>query len=104
MCRAFGYAPDRVRSWREIPAVPTGAFKQARLAAFPPSAEVALFRTSGSTTSSPGELHLDTLALYEASLLATFSAFICPGVTQGERMRFLVLAPNAADAPHSSLS
>jgi len=104
MCRSFGYTPNRVRSWREIPAVPTGAFKQARLAAFPASDEVALFRTSGSTASGPGELHLDTLALYEASLLATFSAFICPGAARDARTRFLVLAPSAADAPHSSLS
>ena len=48
-----------------------------------------------------GVSSLDTLELYEASLLATFSAFICPDV---ERIRFAVLAPDATTAPDSSLS
>ena len=100
LCDAFARPPASVRSWREIPPVPTGAFKEARLATFPESATVRVFRTSGSTTEARGELHLDTLALYEASLLATFDAFICAG----DRPRFCVLAASAADAPDSSLS
>jgi hypothetical protein len=101
ICDAFEVDPGRVRRWSEIPAVPTGAFKRARLACFPPEREVAQFRSSGTTTEQPGVLHLDTLELYEASLLATFGAFICPDV---ERIRFAVLAPSGRDAPHSSLS
>jgi hypothetical protein len=100
-CAAFGRDPDAVRHWREIPAVPTGAFKEARLAIFPPSATVRTFRTSGSTTELRGALELDDLALYDASLEATFRAFVCPDVA---RIRFLVLAPSAGDAPDSSLS
>ena len=99
LCSAFGRGPDDVAHWSEIPAVPTGAFKEARLAAFPPEATVQTFRTSGSSTQTRGELHLDTLALYEASLLATFGAWICP-----DRARLLVLAPPLRDAPDSSLS
>jgi hypothetical protein len=100
-CDALGVDAKAVRSWRDIPAVPTGAFKEARLATFPPEREVRTFRTSGSTARGRGELHLDTLAIYEASLLATFSAYVCPDV---ERIRFAVLAPSAAEAPDSSLS
>ena len=100
MCEAFGRPPRAVGSWRDIPPVPAGAFKEARLATFPPSACVRIFRTSGSTTQVRGELHLDTLALYEASLLATFGAYLCAG----DRPRFAVLAPPPADAPDSSLS
>ena len=81
--------------------VPTGAFKEARLAIFPPEDTIRTFRTSGSTTEARGALHLDTLALYDASLLATFRAFLCPDVA---RIRFLVLTPSAAEAPDSSLS
>ena len=101
LCAAFGVEPERVRSWRQIPMVPAGAFKEARLAIFPPEATLRTFRTSGSSTDARGALHLDTLALYDASLLATFGAFLCPDV---ERIRFLLLAPSAAEAPDSSLS
>ena len=101
LCAAFGVEPERVRRWSQIPLVPAGAFKEARLAIFPPEATVRTFRTSGSATDARGSLHLDTLALYDASLLATFAAFLCP---DGGRIRFLVLAPSAAEAPDSSLS
>ncbi|HTO51982.1 MAG TPA: long-chain fatty acid--CoA ligase [Myxococcota bacterium] len=100
-CAALGRDPATVKSWREIPAVPTGAFKEARLAIFPPSATIRTFRTSGSTTELRGALELDDLSLYDASLEATFGAFICP---ERRRLRFLVLAPSADQAPDSSLS
>ncbi len=101
LCAAFGSETGVVDSWKRIPAVPTGAFKEARLAAFPADATVRVFRTSGSTTETRGALHLDTLALYDASLLTTFRAYICPDV---ERIRFVVLAPAADAVPDSSLS
>jgi hypothetical protein len=101
LCAAFGVSPARVSHWSRIPPVPTGAFKQTRLATFPPAREVCTFRTSGSTTERRGELHLDTLELYDASLAATFGAFVCFDV---ERIRFFVLAPARADAPDSSLA
>jgi hypothetical protein len=101
LCEASGRSPDKVSTWREIPAVPAGAFKEARLVCFPIDRTLRVFRTSGTSTARRGELHLDTLELYDASLLATFGAYICPDV---ERIRFLVLAPPASDAPDSSLS
>ncbi len=101
LCRAFGRDPENVEGWQQIPAVPTGAFKEARLATFPEDRGIRVFRTSGSTNERRGELHLDTLELYQASLLATFRAYICPDL---KRIRLAVLAPSAADAPDSSLS
>ena len=101
LCAAFGCDPRSVRHWREIPAVPTGALKEARFAIFPPEATLRTFRSSGTSAGARGELELDDLSLYDASLEATFRAFICP---DAERLRFLVLAPSAADAPDSSLS
>jgi phenylacetate-coenzyme A ligase PaaK-like adenylate-forming protein len=100
-CAAFGRDPRAVRDWREILAVPTGAFKEARFAIFPPEAAVRTFRSSGTSGELRGELELDDLALYDASLEATFRAFICPDAA---RLRFFVLAPSATDAPDSSLS
>ena len=101
ICDAFGVAADAVRRWHDIPPVPTGAFKQARLATFPEAEDVRAFRSSGTTTGRPSVLHLDTLELYESSLLATFGAHICPDV---EKIDFTVLAPSGEAAPHSSLS
>jgi hypothetical protein len=101
LCDVFGVDPRKVRRWQDVPAVPTGAFKEARIAIFPPEATVRTFRTSGSTTDTRGELQLDTLALYDASLLETFGAFLRP---EREPIRFLVLAPSAGEAPDSSLS
>ena len=101
LCDAFGVEASEVGHWREIPPVPTGAFKQARLACFPEADEVRAFRSSGTTTGRPGVLHLDTLALYEASLLATFGAYVCPDV---EEIDFAVLEASSESAPHSSLA
>ena len=101
LCDSFGRNPSNVGHWSDIPAVPTGAFKRARLATFPAEREVRTFRTSGSSTAERGALHLDTLELYDASLLATFGAYVCCGA---ERLRFLVLSPSASEAPDSSLS
>jgi hypothetical protein len=101
LCEAYGVGPSTVRSWQEIPAVPTGAFKEARLATFPEDRKIRTFRTSGSSTDRRGELHLDTLEVYEASLLATLSAYVCP---EGLPVRFVVLAPSGAEVPDSSLS
>ena len=101
LCDSFGRTPSNVAHWSDIPAVPTGAFKRARLATFPEQQEVLTFRTSGSSTAERGALHLDTLELYDASLIATFGAYVC---CRAEPLRFLVLSPSASEAPDSSLS
>jgi acyl-CoA synthetase (AMP-forming)/AMP-acid ligase II len=103
-CEGRSRTPDRVSSWLEIPAVPTGAFKEMALRSFPPERERHVFRTSGTTTARRGELHLDTLALYEASLRPTFRRHLLPDLRPGRRARLRVLAPAPAEAPDSSLS
>jgi hypothetical protein len=64
-----------------------------------------VFRTSGTAVEKRGELQLDTLALYEASLLPSFEAGVLPELvgTRG-RMPILVLAPSPVEVPDSSLS
>jgi len=100
-CDALGRAPGAITSWREIPAAPTDAFKELRLCCFPEDSEVKTFRTSGTSSGKRGELHLDTLELYEASLLPTLRALLFPEVAE---LQIRVLAPSPEEAPDSSLS
>ena len=103
-CVSRQATPDQVEDWRSIPAVPTGAFKELRLACFPPEQTTHVFRTSGTSTHQRGSLHLDTLELYEASLTDNFHRQLLPDLAAGERTRIEVLAPSAREAPDSSLS
>jgi hypothetical protein len=103
-CDARGATASSVEDWRDIPAVPTGAFKEVALRTFPKELERATFRTSGTSDTRRGELHLDTLAIYEASLLPTIRRFLFPELSPGERTRIIVLAPTPGEAPDSSLS
>jgi hypothetical protein len=104
-CERRGRTPATVRSWREIPPVPTGAFKEVALRSFPEADAVHTFRTSGTSTSARGELQLDTLTLYETSLLGSFCRFLLPDLsTDRSEALVLVLAPSPAEARDSSLS
>jgi hypothetical protein len=103
-CERRGRTPDCVTDWREIPAVPAGAFKEMALRSFPAEREAHVFRTSGTSTERRGALHLDTLELYEASLLPSFRRGVLPDRAPGERTRLRVLAPSPAETPDSSLS
>lgn len=99
--RAAGFDAARLpAAVEEIPAVPAAAFKEARLATFPPS-EIALwFETSGTTRGSGGRHELPTTRLYEAALLASFDRMM---LADGARLRYLNLVPDPRENPHSSL-
>ncbi|HET9983831.1 MAG TPA: hypothetical protein VFQ38_09600 [Longimicrobiales bacterium] len=102
-CRRRGATPETVGHWTRIPAVPTSAYKEIPLVAGDPAGARAVFRTSG-TTRGPerrGAHYVLDLALYRASLLPTFEAYLLP---DGARLPVLSLIPSAADAPDSSLS
>jgi hypothetical protein len=106
-CTARQRTPETLRSWREIPAVPAGAFKEVPLRCFPAEQTVHTFRTSGTSSAARarGELHLDTLELYEASLLPSFCRFLLPDLSaERPEARILVLAPSPAELRDSSLS
>jgi len=105
LCRTIGRTPDSARTASDVPAVPTGAFKEFELRCFDASETIRTFRTSGTSTDRRGELHLDRLDVYEASLLSSLRHCLLPrsaGARPIERMRFL--APSPDEAPHSSLS
>jgi hypothetical protein len=103
-CERRGVRPATLTRWQEIPAVPTGAFKELELRSFPAQRSAHVFRTSGTATSARGALHLDTLELYEASLLPSFARHLLPDLSRGERAPILVLAPSPDEVPDSSLS
>jgi hypothetical protein len=101
-CLARGAGPDRVRSWREIPPVPTAAFRAVDLAVGDPAEAPLLFRTSGTTRGAAvrGRHPVVAPELYRASLLGAFRRFVL-GEAAGPRVLTLVPAPSAV--PDSSL-
>jgi hypothetical protein len=103
-CSRRGRTPETVRSWRDIPPVPTGAFKEVALHSFPADRCAHCFHTSGTSVAVRGALYLDTLEIYEASLLPTFRRHVFPDLHPGGRATIRVLAPSAAETPDSSLS
>ena len=103
-CEARGATPGALGHWSEIPPVPTGAFKELVLTCFPFERARKVFRTSGTSLYARGELHLDTLELYDASLLTTFRRFLLPDLHRSACARIVVLAPSPAEAEDSSLS
>jgi hypothetical protein len=104
-CDGRGVAPANLDDWTHIPAVPTGAFKEVALRTFPAEDTLRTFRTSGTAVGKRGELHLDTLALYDASLLPTFRRFVLPELEAGgSPLPIRVLAPPPEELEDSSLS
>jgi hypothetical protein len=61
--------PRDAASLRDVPAVPTDAFRLTRIAAQATSDDVALFRTSGTTSGARGEHALSTTSTYEKAAL-----------------------------------
>jgi hypothetical protein len=92
-----------IQDWREIPALPTSAFKEYEVTSLPPAERTRVFYSSGTSQQTPSR-HFhnnDSLSIYEASLLPWFrthflnSLFTIP--------HSLFLTPSPALAPHSSL-
>jgi hypothetical protein len=103
-CEGRGAMPDNVRDWRDIPAIPTDAFKDFELSCLPKPDRSRVFHSSGTTEQRPSRHYhnAESLALYEASLLAWFEAHLLgPG---GCGLKWLMLTPSAKSAPHSSLA
>ncbi len=99
-CIARGRGPENVDDWRDVPLVPTSAFKHLDLV---PGPTEATFQTSGTTGGAVrrGRHGVRSLALYKASALPTLKANLLP---EGGRIRILSLVPSVAAAPESSLA
>lgn len=120
LCVARGVAPGSLADWRDIPAMPTAAFKELELSSLAPTERTTIFHSSGTTEHRPSRHfhHPESLAVYEASLLPWFARHVLPSAgdlqspprlalhVSGDHKspaRFLCLAPPPAQAPHSSL-
>lgn len=97
-CSAQSSTRREPEHWREIPATPQSAFKRFTLSCVPPEQIGKTFLTSGTTGETRGAHHFRSTALYEAALLAGWRLLGLP------RLRQVILAPSAAEAPQSSLS
>ena len=112
---ARGLTPKVVEHWTQIPAVPTGAFKELELSCIPPDERTAVFHSSGTTEQKPSRHfhNAESLAVYEASLWKWFDRNVLrsadgssasSGKTRGRAVRApIFLTPPPAQAPHSSL-
>jgi len=100
-CELSGVDPVKVSCWENIPALPTGAFKDFFVSSFPRKKTVRLFKTSGTTLERPGTHPFDTLKLYDAAVPGPFRTHL---LADGKRLPFFFLLASPADAPRSSLS
>lgn len=101
LCAARGVDPARASS-AEIPALPTDAFRYARIAAHPESEDIRVFRTSGTTRGElRGEHAFRTLATYEAAAVAWATPHLFCGTPVG---RAIAIVPDPSVVRDSSLS
>jgi hypothetical protein len=100
-CRTRAATPDRIDSWRAIPAVPTAAFKEIDLVAGDASRPDAVFRTSGTSQGRRGRHVVADLSLYHGALTPNFRAHVVPDV---DDILMLSLVPPPEQLTDSSLS
>lgn len=102
LCEARKRTPETVSHWTQIPAVPTGSFKEFEFSCLPVNDRPVVFHTSGTSVQKPGRHHHNSksLALYRASLLPWFKCHFPAG---SERPHLLSLTPSGRSAPRSSL-
>ena len=100
-CAGRGVLPGEQSSWLDIPAVPTDVFRSLDLCSFAPHESALVFKTSGTTSGARGRHFLRRTDTYTASLAPWMSTFL---FSSSDEPLVVVLAPSAAQDPHSSLS
>jgi len=87
--------------WRDIPTVPTTAFRDLEITSLSPEARTTAFHSSGTTgaTYSRHWHNASSLAVYETSLRTGIEKNLQPN-----HCKILALTPPPNEAPHSSLS
>ncbi len=103
-CQAKGIISGKVRDWREIPALPTAAFKEVEVSSLAVDDRRAVFYSSGTTrqTSSRHFHSAASLEVYEASADAWFTRRVAARIGGG-RFPVISLTPGPDVAPNSSL-
>jgi hypothetical protein len=100
LCESRKISPSAASHWSQIPAVPTSAFKEFEISSLPPDKRTHVFFSSGTTLQKPSRHfhNAESLAIYEASLLAWFRFHIQP------EKNLAILTPPPSAAPNSSLA
>jgi hypothetical protein len=108
LCERRGVTPTTVTDWRQVPLVPTAAFKTLTLASAP---AVEIFRSSGTTQGEERSVHHQPFPdLYRAAIDASFPQYCLPftgGLTftgATGKLPILSLIPTREQLPDSSLS
>jgi len=96
--RLQGASPSDVA---RVPALPTDAFRFARISSRNPRDQVRLFRSSGTTHDERSEHALADLSLYDAGAKAAARYALFP---DRPRMQLVILAPSEGELADSSLS
>jgi acyl-CoA synthetase (AMP-forming)/AMP-acid ligase II len=84
-----------------LPALPTDAFRFARVASHAPQESVRSFHTSGTTGTARGQHSFADLSLYDRAAGAAARYALFP---DRPRLRLIILAPDERELPDSSLS
>ena len=101
-CQRRGHTPETVQHWRQIPAVPIGAFKELTLSCIPPEQAEVVWMSSGTTNPEKRSKHYQArLAIYNASMLPNFAAHVLP---DSACLPMLVFNPPRTMLPNSSLA
>jgi hypothetical protein len=99
---ARGLDATRLTRAIDAPAVPTDAFKMARVSAFGAEETPVSFRTSGTTLASRGTHPFRVTDTYDAASVAFGRRWLMKGYP--ERVHVMVLGPSPEEAPDSSLT
>jgi hypothetical protein len=102
LCTARGSSQQpALRDWKDIPAVPTSAFKDLELSCLAPNDRTTVFHSSGTTQHRPSRHfhNSESLSVYEASLIAALSQRL----DASNRLTVISLTPSRESAPNSSL-
>jgi hypothetical protein len=102
LCLAAGKSKNlKPQNWKEVPAVPTSAFKDFELSCLPTKDRTTVFHSSGTTQHRPSRHfhNIESLAVYEESLLTWFGR----NFQVENRIPIISLTPPRSAATHSSL-
>lgn len=101
-CLARGVEPELHLSWRNIPTIPTDAFKEEDVSCIPIIERTAQFHSSGTTAQRPSRhFHRpESLDLYAKSVESAFSRRLGP---ESRHLRVVSLTPPPSQVPNSSL-
>jgi acyl-protein synthetase LuxE len=106
ICEARKLTPPIVKHWKQIPVVPTAAFRELELTCLPPHAHTVIFHSSGTDGHKPSRHfhNAESLAVYEASLWQWFQQnVLADSQFTIHNSRVIFLTPPPVQTPHSSL-